>query len=746
MKLRTTINLLVVLLFLSIFAGKSVVAKVNSPETEVIDQEIKYMLVINRVKNRDLFPSFYDAFTRNQSFWPAILPTDISDSEYTKEIRFNSRECLNSEKSICYGDVYRGEKLIAQNRTSLLVLKSEIFVSTSRLRSMLTEFYLNFSWSHAIYIDTKDDRISSLTLSFRSPSNPIDNQVWSGWLIWTYDSLGVATRFDLITWRMDENLVSNYDPMTNSDKSDLTAYYELIFETPRVFNEGLAFIVIFAGGIASVMISPFVTIAFISRRSTKNYSLNRNQIIPENQQLLISSGGGLIKFLSGSLIIGIFCLFQFIFPSNTASILVSILLSGFLWFGIYIILKTIIEKMSNATVQVIPIGITSIVSIVIGLYGFFDLQPKIGLFINPEMFESIVIVNSLFYSTTLGVFTGLILIYEALYKTTWSFNAKSRSFIIKRESIFVTMVERISEDNIKKITLEIKEKRNQYGMWKAAKLKLHTKSNFSSKEFEWNLQNKKSYLSLFGLREILRKHELISLADSDSLINEITSSSEFVHQKTDNWEKIVKKYPELKKKELDVASLEEGLRKAGIQIQPHGNNRICIKFENYRSFVTKGLVSNLGVLGIISLIMTYFSIKFILEDFIAGFATLGVIKVYFGAISIVISIFVQYQFIRILLRTVSLISIRSVTLTLSAEEFIIELRNKNLIIENFPIIFLMKLTTKRDLFIGGKMCLNRNYNHIPIFHLSNRGLMQNLVTYISYFIQKNSFKPTIPFE
>ena len=133
-------------------------------------------------------------------------------------------------------------------------------LSTTELYNMVASLYQNYTWNYWIYVDYDNTKGYSITLEFTSPPNSED-QVWTGRFSWNYDDNGIAERFDFTVWRMTTALLSDYNPV--EDESKLIAFYDFVFETPRSYNVGFIVIIFFFGGIASLMISPFVFFGFI---------------------------------------------------------------------------------------------------------------------------------------------------------------------------------------------------------------------------------------------------------------------------------------------------------------------------------------------------------------------------------------------------------------------------------------------------------------------------------------------------
>jgi hypothetical protein len=699
--------------------GGGVQGETNDIEILSERQEVRFLLIIDRVTSPELFSSLYEAFYHSGSLWPIIVPTDLSSSDYHHEFRFHVNGWSGS--NVCYGDAYRRGKLIYQKRSSLLMIQPSL--SSTELYTMVTSIYQNFTWDHDVYVDYYDTLGYDVTLAFTSPANS-ENQMWSGWFSWNYDDEGIAERFDLMVWRMDAALISDYDPLTNPDKSDLTAYYEFVFETPRNYNESLAFAVIFFGGTASLITSPFVFLGFIIRRPTKGHT-KIAKLPPEEQTTTFwISRIGYFKLIIGSSIVSVLGLFQFIFPSNTSSYLVSILFTSFLWFGLYLLFRSSIERISNASVQFTPIILISTFSIIIGLFGLQYFQLLKTLFINPEMVESTILVTVLFYSTTFGSFMGLMLIYEALYIKSWSYNPVSNVFIIRRQNPWVSMTEYIPDEYIEEVTIDTQAVKSNFGKRNAISLKLQTRPPYKAKEQAWILHDKKSYLNLFSTVTYLTKNKLISVSDSNWIIQALTTSPPLSKE-----EKLIsfgERHPEFTRKYTEEKDLEDELRRKGVIITHEQDKKTTIGFPSYRMIAFRSFILNLSSLLIVSMGMTYTFVRLLDITYRSLTAVGGFI--FIGGLIGLLTAFIWAITINYGRRIPITISNHPITLDLSTEGFTIKVRNQT---EKYPITLLANVMTRRDLIVGVVLCLSKEFGRLPILYLNDRRLALILASYMS---------------
>jgi hypothetical protein len=596
-------------------------------------------------------------------------------------------------------------------------------LSSTELYNIVASIYKNFTWNYDIYVDYDDTYGYDITLEFTSPIDS-ENQVWSGWFSWNYDEVGIAERFDLIVWRMDATLISDYDPLTNPDKSSLTAYYEFVFETPRNYNEDLAFVIIFVGGIASLITSPFVFLGFIIRRPTKGYTKIK-KLPPEEQTTTFwKSGIGYFKLIIGLSIVGVLGLFQFILPSNTSLGLVSILSVGFLCFGIYLLLRTSIEKISNASVQFVPIILIGIFSISIGISGLQNFQLLMSLFTNPEMVESAIFIGVLFYSTTFGSFTGLILIYEALYIRSWSYNPVANVFITRRQNPWVSMTEYILDEYIEEVTIDSQAVKSNFGKWNAISLKLQTRPPYKAKEQTWILYDKKAYLNLFSTVGYLTKYKLLSVSDSNWIIKAFTAPPPLSKQ-----EKLIsfeERHPNFTRKSMEKKDLEDELRGKGAILTHEQDKKTTIEFPSYRMIAFRSFIKNLSLLLLVSLGITYTYVRLLDISYRSLIAVGGFI--FIGGMMGLLTIFIWTITTNYGRRIPRIISNHPIELNLSSEGFTLKMRNK---IEKYPITLLANVMTRRDLIVGVVLCLSKEFNRLPLLYLNDRRLALVLASYMS---------------
>ena len=216
----------------------------EDPDSSVIGKEVKLVNVINRVTNPEKYSDFIEPFVEGNILWPALLPRNLTSNEYLQSFRFNVSGVLSSNIPLCYGEIYRDQKLTATNYSTLLVFEQTTFNNYTGAKHIFENVFENFSWSHAIYTDYDDEIPSRITLSLRSPIDE-EGQIWNGWIMWSYDKSGAVRRFEIIVWRIAAELMNEFDPMTD-ERSDLTAYYEIVFQTETDFIGGLAFVLILA--------------------------------------------------------------------------------------------------------------------------------------------------------------------------------------------------------------------------------------------------------------------------------------------------------------------------------------------------------------------------------------------------------------------------------------------------------------------------------------------------------------------
>ena len=697
--------------------------------------EINYDLIINRIAGKELYSEFYGAF--QPYYWPLMAPTDITASNYAAAFTFNATYGINQTDNLYYGNAYRGTELVGYNKKSLLILSQVMFESESTFNDTVYSLYENFSWSYAVYVEHTDENIGvdRLVLSFRSPIDPVDSQVWSGWFIWTYNSEGIAERFDLIVWRIDATLVNDYDPLTNPDKSDLTAYYELTYEIPGVINETLAIVLVFMGGVSSILIAPFVVIGFLIRRPIREYVTTEN-FTQMNLTSLYIGGKGKVKLAIGIVITLILLGFQFIFPSETATLLVSVLLTGFLWFGIYLILKSFIESRSKSSVQFIPLILLSLGAIIIGFYGIQTLNVGINRYINPDMFESMIFVNILYYGTTLGALLALALIYEGTYQTRWDFSPDNHLFIVERKNPFVQMKEKILADNLAEIKIDVETRRARYSTFKVAILRLLGKPGYKSKEHTWQLTSIKSYQNLFKAMEVFKKYNLISEGIIES-ISEKTGLSAAQIEDKERWIKLEEKYPELRKEKPTIDALEKQLAKLGIVIEKVGRGNISINIPNYGAQAFMSNLVNFILIGIITTILIFSPIILLASLLEAGFSVLNRPIIFLVVTMVVLGCFCLYQCFVLLKRILQLRSQNSVSLKFDSNGLNLQFNQLgNGEREYYQLSMLYNLIVKRNFFSGVKLCLGREYNNLPLLFFNDRKKVELLKTYISQFLHE----------
>ncbi|NHJ01735.1 MAG: hypothetical protein EAX86_06300 [Candidatus Heimdallarchaeota archaeon] len=696
------------------------------------DLEIKYSLVINRITGKELYSDLYDTFESH--YWPLIAPTDITVSNYAAPFTFNSTNGINTTDNLYYGNAYRGKKLIGENRKTFLILSQSVFESEETLNESIYSLYENFSWSYSVYVEHTDDEhgVDRLILSFRSIIDPVDSQVWSGWFIWTYNSERIAERFDLIVWRIDATLVNSYDPLTNPDKSNLTAYYEFTYEVPGIINESLAFVFIFMGGVCSILIAPFILIGFIVRRPIKQY-VTTERIPQTNLIPLIEGRRGNVKLITGIVILTTFLGFQFIFPSNTATLLVSVLLSGFLWFGPYLVLRSIIELRNKASVRILPIGLIIIISIVIGYINLQNLQAGIGLYINPNMFESVIFVSSLFYGTTFGALTAFLLIYEAFYISNWNYDPNDRSFIIERNHPFSKAKESINIDNLAEITINIENRRSRYSTYKVAILRLVGKPEYKSKQQSWQLTNSTSYQQLFNTIETLKNYKLIS----DYSLETTTKQTEYLDSQIadkERWMKLEEKYPELKKQRPNLIILEEQMKTFGINIEHKVGGDISLFIAGYKHHNQKSLVINFVLFAAITVILLISPILPIRLALQRAFINAMEPIIFFGITMFVLGCFSLYKCTEILQQIMRTRSQTSVFIELTSDSLSLHFNSLDeRKAEKYQLFLLCDLDVRRNHFSGVKISLSKEYSFLPLLYFNDREFAKIISDYISYY-------------
>lgn len=476
------------------------------------------------------------------------------------------------------------------------------------------------------------------------------------------------------------------------------------------------------------MISPFIFLGFIIRRPTKRNTKIVTLPPEEHTTTFWQSRIGYFKLIIGLVIVSVLGLFQFIFPSDIGTYIASILFTSVLLFGLYLLLRSSIEKLCNASVQIIPIILITTVSIIIGISGLPHYQLLLSVFINPEMLESIILVTVLIHSTTFGSFTGLMLIYEALYKKSWSYNPAANVFIIKRWNPWVSMTEYIPVEYIDKITVTTIATQSQFGRWT---LELHTKPPYKAKRQDWILQDRNAYLNLFSTVHYLTNHKLLDDTESHWLVRASNTPPPL-----SNEEKLIdfeERHPGFVRKHRESTDFKAELRKEGAIITQNQDNTTSIVFPSYRQIASKSFIINLSILLLVSVGMTYAYFRLLdiayrsltsSSDFFMIGGLMGLLVVFLWGLTI--------NYVR---RIQSVLSCHPVNLTFSAKEFSIKIRNR---IEKYPTGLLANIMTKRDLFVGSALCLSKEFGKLPLFYLNNRKTTNYLVSYIS----KNALKLT----
>lgn len=705
----------------------------ENQDDSILDTEVNLTNIINEVKNPEKYDDFVEPFVESNTLWPALLPKNLSSNAYLQSFKFNLTGFLTTDIPLGFGDIYRNDKLTATNYSTLLIFEPTTFNNFSVDVNLHADVFENYSWSHRIYIDyTKDNVPNRITLSLRSP---IDNegQIWNGWIMWSYDESGVAYRFEILVWCIAAELVNDFD-ITTDQLTDLTAYYNIVFQTNSEIVGDLAFVIVFMGSIGSLMITPFVTIGFIVRRPIKRFTLKENVLSYDYNRikLFYRNSFGIIKIFSGFLINLPLILLPIIFPSIiTVAALFPIFLMGFLWFGLYLLLKTFIELQANVKVKKISVFILSIISLCIGSYGVVNLQTFLPQLYNPEDWLSVVVVSGLYYGVTLGSFMGMIMIYEGFYKTSWSHSQVSKLFVIERKHPLSNSIEIIPESVIKQISLDSSLYKSRYGNSSNVNLIFQLDEMGNTRSQNWKLKNKDSIINLLKTVDYLSNSDFQSVFTSN--IPGKLISSEYSTPEFDKKLKLYEKYPELKKERHELPELVNNLQSNNFSIDYPQTQTAIISHENYPKLLAKGFLLNFVFLclSFISLVAVTAFMNYLVS--LLSFDSLNRATLTVIVIPAVFSIGCLVLLAKYIIKLPVLIFRRPLVITLTDTHATITINNKE---EVYPIELLHNLKRKRDKPFNHKICMDNELGEISFILISNKQLAEYLVQFISLFIQK----------
>ncbi|MFW9777197.1 MAG: hypothetical protein ACFFE8_00005, partial [Candidatus Heimdallarchaeota archaeon] len=361
-------------------------------------------------------------------------------------------------------------------------------------------------------------------------------------------------------------------------------------EHQEVFNEGLFVAFLFLSGTTSLIFTPIITLAFLARRPMKEFTTLQEIPLEVSGSIFWAGGYGISKIVGGGMLIGIYAILPFLIVSDIFSVLIYFLLTGFLFFGVYLIIKSLIEGLSNARLKTIRIFLLSSISILIGSYGFNVLQNRFEGLINPNAVGPIILIQILYYSLSLAPFIGLMLIYEGLYRTCWSHYKDARLFLIDRSNMVSSSKEYFPEKDLEQISLDLRKYTNQFGPGSTAILELTPNGKTKHKTQAWFVRNESSYLRLVNSVNYLSKNNLLTDWETNSAVKLITEKS--INPQVDRNREMYIKYPELAKNLPSQEKLEDHLKNAGFSIIKDTEKSIELIHPKFRNLFSRGYLLN----------------------------------------------------------------------------------------------------------------------------------------------------------